>query len=75
MPYPHQKLFLVLAALSLISLTLVGCDERRSEQGQEVSVRGPEEKVALGVLPHVQARILARVLRGDASEYAPYIMS
>jgi CRISPR-associated protein Cas1 len=34
-----------------------------------------EEKVALGVLPHVQARILARVLRRDAPEYAPYIMS
>ena len=33
------------------------------------------EKVALGVLPHVQARILARVLRGDAREYAPYMMS
>lgn len=32
------------------------------------------EKVALGVVPHVQARILARVLRGDASDYAPYLM-
>ena len=34
-----------------------------------------DEKVALGVVPHVQARVLARVLRGDAPEYAPYLMS
>jgi CRISPR-associated protein Cas1 len=34
-----------------------------------------EEKVALGMIPHVQARILARVLRGDATDYAPYLMS
>ena len=51
---------------------LVHWQERRKEV-----VRHPltEEKVALGVLPHVQARILARVLRGDATEYAPYIMN
>jgi CRISPR-associated protein Cas1 len=32
------------------------------------------EKIALGVVPYVQARVLARVLRGDASDYAPYVM-
>lgn len=51
---------------------LVHWQERRKEVIEHPLT---EEKVALGVLPHVQARILARVLRGDASEYAPYIMS
>ena len=64
MPYPHQKLFLVLAALSLISLTLVGCDERRSEQGQEVSVRGPEEKVALAQVPAPVKATIEQVAKG-----------
>ncbi len=50
---------------------LVHWQERRKEVIQHPLT---EEKVALGVLPHVQARILARVLRGDAPEYAPYIM-
>lgn len=51
---------------------LVHWQERRKEVVQHPLT---EERVALGVLPHVQARILARVLRGDAPEYAPYIMS
>ncbi|GFN22779.1 type I-C CRISPR-associated endonuclease Cas1c [Thermanaeromonas sp. C210] len=31
------------------------------------------QKVPLGLLPHVQARLLARHLRGDAAEYAPFV--
>jgi CRISPR-associated protein Cas1 len=31
------------------------------------------ERVAIGLLPHVQARLLARFLRGDAPAYMPYI--
>lgn len=51
---------------------LVNWQERRKEVIQHPLT---QEKVALGVLPHVQARILARVLRGDAADYAPYLMS
>lgn len=50
---------------------LVHWQERRKE-AIEHPLTG--DKVALGVVPHVQARILARVLRGDAPEYAPYLM-
>ncbi|MGQ0658187.1 MAG: type I-C CRISPR-associated endonuclease Cas1c [Chromatiales bacterium] len=32
-----------------------------------------EQQVAIGLLPHVQARLLARYLRGDASAYVPYL--
>ncbi len=32
-----------------------------------------EEQVPLGLLPHVQARLLARVLRGDMEGYLPYL--
>jgi CRISPR-associated protein Cas1 len=31
-----------------------------------------EEKVTLGILPHVQARLLTRHLRGDLAEYPPF---
>ena len=32
-----------------------------------------EQKVPLGLIPHVQARPLARVLRGDMEEYVPFL--
>ncbi len=51
---------------------LVHWQERRKEVIQHSLTA---EKVALGVIPHVQARVLARVLRGDAPEYAPYLMA
>ncbi len=51
---------------------LVHWQERRKEVIQHPLT---EEKVALGVIPHIQARVLARVLRGDAPEYAPYLMA
>lgn len=31
------------------------------------------EKTPLGLVPHVQARLLARFLRGDVSDYAPFL--
>ena len=32
-----------------------------------------EQKVPLGLIPHVQARLLARVLRGDMEDYIPFL--
>lgn len=32
------------------------------------------EEVALGVVPHVQARLFARFLRGDLAEYPPFVI-
>ena len=32
-----------------------------------------EQQVAIGLLPHLQARLLARYLRGDAPAYVPYL--
>ncbi len=32
-----------------------------------------EESVPIGLLPHIQARLLARVLRGDMEGYLPYL--
>lgn len=34
-----------------------------------------EEKVPFGLIPHVQARLLARHLRGDMEEYIPILYS
>ena len=33
-----------------------------------------EEKVELGLLPHVQALLLARHLRGDLDAYPPFLL-
>ena len=40
---------------------------------EEIEHRVLKEKVPLGLLPHVQARLLARHLRGDLKEYPPYV--
>ncbi len=32
-----------------------------------------EQKMPLGLVPHVQARLLARVLRGDLEQYPPFL--
>jgi CRISPR-associated protein Cas1 len=32
-----------------------------------------EERVPIGLLPHLQALLLARYLRGDLDAYPPYI--
>lgn len=32
-----------------------------------------KEKVSLGIMPHIQARLLARHLRGDTDAYTPFI--
>lgn len=37
-----------------------------------VQHQGFEQSVPLGLLPHVQARILARTLRGDLEHYVPF---
>jgi len=31
------------------------------------------EKMAIGLLPHIQARLLARHIRGDLAEYPPFV--
>jgi CRISPR-associated protein Cas1 len=33
-----------------------------------------DEEIPLGAVPHVQSRLLARFLRGDLSEYPPYVI-
>lgn len=39
------------------------------------TIRHPflEEKVEIGIIPHVQAMLLARVLRGDLDRYPPFV--
>ena len=50
---------------------LVAYQERKQE-----SLTHPllSETVPLGLLPHLQARLLARTLRGDTDEYLPYLV-
>lgn len=31
------------------------------------------QKVPLGIVPHIQARLLARHLRGDIAHYPPFL--
>jgi CRISPR-associated protein Cas1 len=45
--------------------------QKRKEE--EVTHRLLRQKVPLGLAPHVQARLLARHLRGDLKEYPPFL--
>ena len=50
---------------------LVGYQERKNEE-----LRHPflEEQVTVGMLPHLQARLLSRHLRGDLDAYPPFLV-
>jgi CRISP-associated protein Cas1 len=49
---------------------LVAWQKRKEE---EVAHRALDRKIPLGLVPHVQARLLARHLRGDLTEYPPFV--
>lgn len=50
---------------------LLGAYEKR--KNTEVEHRTLKNKVPVGLLPHVQARLLARHLRGDLRHYPPFV--
>jgi CRISPR-associated protein Cas1 len=50
---------------------LVAYQKRKEE---EVEHRVLERKVPLGLIPHIQARLLARHLREDLAHYPPFLM-
>lgn len=50
--------------------TLIAYQKRKSD---EVRHRLLDRKLPLGLIPHIQARVLARHLRGDMPEYLPYL--
>jgi CRISPR-associated protein Cas1 len=47
------------------------------QRRKAVEVQHPllAQKVPIGLLPHLQARLLARTLRGDLTHYPPYVPS
>ena len=45
--------------------------QRRKEE--EIQHRVLKQKIPLGLIPHVQARLLARHLRGDLTHYPPFL--
>jgi len=49
---------------------IVAYQKRKQEEVQHPVL---EQKVPVGLIPHVQARLLARVLRGDMETYLPFI--
>ena len=49
---------------------IVAYQKRKQEEVQHVVL---EQKVPLGLIPHIQARLLARVLRGDMEDYLPFV--
>jgi CRISPR-associated protein Cas1 len=50
---------------------LVAYQERKQENLTHPLLKEP---VSFGLLPHIQARLLARTLRGDTAEYLPYLV-
>lgn len=45
----------------------------QARKEQEVTHRLLKQKLPIGLVPHIQARLLARHLRGDIPHYPPYI--
>ncbi len=52
--------------------TVLQAFQKRKEE--ETEHRILKQKLPVGLLPHVQARLLARYLRNDLPEYPPYLM-
>lgn len=51
--------------------SVLGAWQKRKQEGVEHRVM--RQKVPLAVVPHVQARLLARHLRGDIAHYPPFL--
>jgi CRISPR-associated protein Cas1 len=51
--------------------TVIGTYQKRKQEELVHPVLG--EKMPIGVIPHVQARLLARTIRGDMASYVPYM--
>jgi len=51
-------------------IVIVAYQERKQEMLMHPIV---EQQMPIGLLPHIQARLLARCLRGDAPTYIPYL--
>lgn len=49
---------------------IVAYQKRKQEEVQHPVT---EQQVPIGLVPHVQARLLARVLRGDMEDYLPFL--
>jgi CRISPR-associated protein Cas1 len=49
---------------------IVAYQKRKQE---EITHPTLDQKMPLGLVPHIQARLLARVLRGDMDEYVPFL--
>lgn len=49
---------------------LMAWQERKKE---EITHPVIQQKISIGLLPHIQARLLARTLRGDLPAYPPYM--
>jgi CRISPR-associated protein Cas1 len=49
---------------------VVAYQKRKQDEVQHLVL---DQKVPLGLVPHVQARLLARYLRGDMENYPPFL--
>ncbi len=49
---------------------IVAYQKRKQEEVQHAVL---EQKVQVGMIPHVQARLLARLLRGDIEDYLSFM--
>lgn len=49
---------------------IVAYQKRKQEEVQHPVL---EQKMPVGLIPHIQARLLARVLRGDMETYVPFV--
>ncbi|HOP77649.1 MAG TPA: type I-C CRISPR-associated endonuclease Cas1c [Thermogutta sp.] len=49
-------------------------EEYQARKNETITHPFLNEKMTLGLVPHIQARLLARVLRGDLDTYPPFVL-
>jgi CRISPR-associated protein Cas1 len=50
--------------------TVIAAYQKRKQE--EITHPFLDEKMTIGLLPHIQAQLLARYIRGDITEYPPF---
>lgn len=70
-PLHHLESVVCFGRVSVSPAVLVAYQERKRE---EVTHPFLNETVPVGLLPHLQARLLARTLRGDLDDYPALVL-
>ena len=68
-----SQAFFLLRAMRRIGARKKILAEWHKRKEDEITHPYTRDKMPLGMVPHIQARLLARRIRGDMEEYPPFV--